>query len=296
MKVNQRLADTLLRYVIPAEDESQREEIVNLLCLLSCNKFIVSDNNKMEPIGVGLYPAAALINHSCDPNCVIAYDCDRTGARCLVRAIKDIPPGEELTISYIEVNQTVQARRASLQETFFFDCRCPSCESEQQVEEGSNEEGERERTLQRAEMLRLEALFCRQQGNPIAANEALIEAKELFLKCEPLQPHEELSRIALLVDLCNTYAELQQWEEAYDYCTQTLLPLERIHPPYWPAVGMQYRLHVQLALKLEGKEDQAKSSALKAVDILTTTHGGDHTLVRELKLQLEELERYYLGS
>lgn len=39
----------------------------------ACNNFTISDG-ELKPLGVGLYPPAALINHSCDPNCVTIFE------------------------------------------------------------------------------------------------------------------------------------------------------------------------------------------------------------------------------
>ncbi len=41
---------------------------------------------------IRLYPSAALINHSCNPNCVAVFH----GNKVVVRAIKDIPENTEV--------------------------------------------------------------------------------------------------------------------------------------------------------------------------------------------------------
>lgn len=47
---------------------------------------------EMQNIGVGLYPSASLLNHSCQPNCVAVF----AGKDMLVRAVRDIPSGGEV--------------------------------------------------------------------------------------------------------------------------------------------------------------------------------------------------------
>ena len=47
------------------------------LCRFQCNNFGITDD-LLLPIGAGVYPNGALLNHSCDPNCVITYTYDAT--------------------------------------------------------------------------------------------------------------------------------------------------------------------------------------------------------------------------
>eukprot|EP00796_Vickermania_ingenoplastis_P009838 gene9838-6911_t len=98
--------------------------------------------------GAGLYGLLACFNHSCEPNLVVSHP---HGTHELeVRAIRAIPTGEPLTISYIplgaettvvekdsvlsetkkkEVREGLQERRRQLRQ-YFFECRCPRCQRE----------------------------------------------------------------------------------------------------------------------------------------------------------------------
>ncbi|GFR39660.1 hypothetical protein Agub_g131 [Astrephomene gubernaculifera] len=67
------------------------------------------------------------INHSCDPNCTAACD---TGDRTVtVLAQRDIPAGEEITLSYIDVSLPYKQRQAQLAD-YGFVCRCSRCTAE----------------------------------------------------------------------------------------------------------------------------------------------------------------------
>ena len=58
------------------------------------------DDGGNQLIGLGCYPRAAILNHSCAPNCVTAF----VGASCLVvRAASDVQPGTELCHSYADL-------------------------------------------------------------------------------------------------------------------------------------------------------------------------------------------------
>ncbi|DAZ94478.1 TPA: hypothetical protein N0F65_003412, partial [Lagenidium giganteum] len=52
--------------------------------------------------GTALFSGICTMNHSCDPNCTVLYTKDGSAH---VFAVKDIQEGEELTISYIDVDQ-----------------------------------------------------------------------------------------------------------------------------------------------------------------------------------------------
>ncbi|XP_041420384.1 histone-lysine N-methyltransferase SMYD3-like [Xenopus laevis] len=58
---------------------------------VTCNSFTISDG-EMQDVGVGLYPSLSLLNHSCDPNCMIVFE----GTCLLLCTVKEIPKGEEV--------------------------------------------------------------------------------------------------------------------------------------------------------------------------------------------------------
>jgi SET and MYND domain-containing protein len=99
-------------------------EIQALLQRFECNNFAIVDALFL-PIGAGLYPYGALLNHSCEPNCVITYDdkvdgCNGSGIGQMIRCTRRVLAGEELTHSYIDTCATVQARRDKLRARYKF--------------------------------------------------------------------------------------------------------------------------------------------------------------------------------
>ena len=78
----------------------------------------------------GLYAAKALINHSCDPNCVIEWRDDSATLR--VVATRDISAGTEVSHCYICLDDypTLAARRAVLRQQHGFTCVCQRCAEE----------------------------------------------------------------------------------------------------------------------------------------------------------------------
>jgi hypothetical protein len=74
-------------------------------------------------VGVGVYPMASLLNHSCRPNCTYRFD----GVQLQVVARQFIRSGEELTISYIDWIYGPTERASQLERQYFFKCQCPRC-------------------------------------------------------------------------------------------------------------------------------------------------------------------------
>jgi hypothetical protein len=75
--------------------------------------------------GEGLYPLHACINHSCTPNAKQVPG--HVDGRMIIRALRDIQPGEPLTISYIRELQDRTKRQQELLTTFGFSCACSAC-------------------------------------------------------------------------------------------------------------------------------------------------------------------------
>lgn len=68
-----------------AADDDVRQ-IALLIARFACNNHTVCDD-ELRPVGVGLYPLGALINHHCRPNCVQTF----TGRSIVFRWV--LPPG-----------------------------------------------------------------------------------------------------------------------------------------------------------------------------------------------------------
>ncbi|KAL9191424.1 hypothetical protein ACHAXT_001130 [Thalassiosira profunda] len=93
-------------------------------------------NSLHSPIGEGVYPCAALLNHSCWPNCILRYKLgskkDEAGTYhppiLQIVACRDIVKGEELCHSYVDLALNTKERQARLLDTHGFVCDCARCE------------------------------------------------------------------------------------------------------------------------------------------------------------------------
>lgn len=97
-------------------DLPDQKAIVIMLAQCACNNHTICDD-ELRPIGVGLFPTGALINHSCTPNAMQSF----RQQQVTFKALQPIVPGAEITISYIELAATHAERRQQLSEQYYFD-------------------------------------------------------------------------------------------------------------------------------------------------------------------------------
>lgn len=89
---------------------------------LHSNNFVILDE-QLFGIAEGCFPLGSLLNHSCDPNCLILY----SGKMQVVRACRDVSVGQELTQSYLDPLLPKSERQKRLQAKYRFDCICNRC-------------------------------------------------------------------------------------------------------------------------------------------------------------------------
>jgi hypothetical protein len=90
-----------------------------LLGQLRCNVFQITDP-ELKPVGIGLFSAACLLNHSESPNCMPLFNLDQVPPRVSIVALRDILPHEELTITYAPLFEPFHVRRQTLCERYGF--------------------------------------------------------------------------------------------------------------------------------------------------------------------------------
>ena len=66
----------------------------------------------------------ALLNHSCIPNCILAY---AGGVDLHVRTTREIHCGEELCHSYTDLCTPTRLRARALRNKYGFECTCARC-------------------------------------------------------------------------------------------------------------------------------------------------------------------------
>ncbi|KAL4073526.1 hypothetical protein J3A83DRAFT_4229177 [Scleroderma citrinum] len=129
------LAQAVVRYLglsSPTELEEygimSTADLVDLISRFVINTVALTSPS-LTPIGVSVSPLVALINHSCTPNVVVVFPHDRKDSEkgMKVIALKDIMPGEGITMSYIDTTLPRGLRQKALTETYGFQCQCKAC-------------------------------------------------------------------------------------------------------------------------------------------------------------------------
>ena len=103
----------------------------NIRDIISTNAILTlrNDRKKISPMELcyGLYINCSFFNHSCDPNCFYFGIANML----IVKAIKDIKKGDELTVSYIEPKPAFM-RKNELSK-WEFNCQCKYCKEEADI-------------------------------------------------------------------------------------------------------------------------------------------------------------------
>lgn len=120
---------SLVRHVLNARnsDLNFTESLVEFVCRLSS----IFATNSFEPSNrsySSLYLEASRFNHSCLPNCEYAHGAVDNPNGITIYASRDIQPGEEITVAYLNTYEPRDRRQAETLHNWGFVCNCPACD------------------------------------------------------------------------------------------------------------------------------------------------------------------------
>jgi hypothetical protein len=96
--------------------------MMSLIGRIDENTFGVRGNINLS-YAYGFYPSISFINHSCGPNLGVVQD----KTVLIMYALHDIKKGDEVNISYLELNRLTEIRRKHLMNEYNFFCLCDRC-------------------------------------------------------------------------------------------------------------------------------------------------------------------------
>ncbi|XP_054405949.1 histone-lysine N-methyltransferase SMYD3 isoform X3 [Pongo abelii] len=250
-----------------------------LPCLqVICNSFTIC-NAEMQEVGVGLYPSISLLNHSCDPNCSIVFN----GPHLLLRAVRDIEVGEELTICYLDMLMTSEERRKQLRDQYCFECDCFRCQTQDKDADMLTGDEQVWKEVQES-LKKIEELKAHWKWEQVLAMcQAIISSNSERL------PDINIYQLKVLDCAMDACINLGLLEEALFYGTRTMEPYRIFFPGSHPVRGVQVMKVGKLQLH-QGMFPQAMKNLRLAFDIMRVTHGREHSLIEDLILLLEECD------
>ncbi|XP_066532085.1 histone-lysine N-methyltransferase SMYD3 isoform X2 [Hoplias malabaricus] len=251
---------------------------ISLLARVSCNCFSVCDG-ELQDVGVGLYPSFSLLNHDCRPNCVMVF----LGKRLQLRAVRNIPKHEELTISYTDVLAPRVERRAQLQQQYHFFCQCQRCNTEDTDREMLAGD-EAVWTTLRDKIPELEKLQTENQWE-----ELLRESEMLLSRHRNAVPDSNVYLLRLLDLAMDACISLDQYQKALEYGSRTLGPYQLYFPDPHPSRAVEL-LRVGKLQHYLGKLQDAWNTFTQVYDVMKVTHGSGHSLMDEVRRKLGEIE------
>uniref|UniRef100_A0A6P8Q3E3 [histone H3]-lysine(4) N-trimethyltransferase n=1 Tax=Geotrypetes seraphini TaxID=260995 RepID=A0A6P8Q3E3_GEOSA len=252
--------------------------ILEFFAKVTCNSFTISDG-EMQEVGVGLYPSMSLLNHSCDPNCVIIFE----GQRLLLRTIKEIQISEELMISYIDIMMPSADRQIELKRQYCFECSCHRCQTQDKD----------------ADMLAGDMVACKEVKESIPKMDEL-QAQQKWeqilalchsfinsnINCLPDTNIYQMKMLDYAMDAC---INLCLWEEALLYGSRNLKPYSLYYSGFHPLKAVQMMKVGKLQYH-QGKFSEALETLKQAFSIMKVTHGRDHSLMQDLMELLGDTE------
>ncbi|XP_060500879.1 histone-lysine N-methyltransferase SMYD3 isoform X3 [Panthera onca] len=253
-------------------------------CQVICNSFTVC-NAEMQEVGVGLYPSMSLLNHSCDPNCSIVFN----GPHLLLRAVRDIEAGEELTICYLDMLMTSEERRKQLRDQYCFECDCIRCQTQDKDADMLTGDEQVWKEVQES-LKKIEELKAHWKWEQVLATcQAIISSNSERL------PDINIYQLKVLDCAMDACINLGLLEEALFYGIRTMEPYRIFFPGSHPVRGVQVMKVGKLQLH-QGMFPQAMKNLRLAFDIMRVTHGREHSLIEDLILLLEECDAHIRAS
>lgn len=297
-------------------------EALDALCRFRNNNFAIVDD-LFVAIGAGVFPRGAALNHSCAPNCLLCYELAPGRAPVqVVKAMVDMPAGEELTHSYVELGLPRWQRQAMLHEHYGFCCMCPACTGgsrsaldlllvgaadgsgavlAQPLHEGRDDAvgdlplsppcAERDAALAKADALVRSAL---------AEEDAEVELQRLEEACGLREAwlHRRHIEVQAAHAAAHTAAiAAQNWEAAERHCERLVEQYIEVYPEWHPISGLQMYTLGELK-QSRGGDEHALKWCERARQVLALTHGESHAFVKDLEARLQELRAggAYLSS
>jgi hypothetical protein len=298
-----------------------RAQLERYLRIFRVNNFGVVDS-LLRIIAGGVYPLGALLNHSCQPNCVLRYNLLENDVPIMeIAACRDISQNEELTHSYVELVAPTPTRQSRLKDIHGFTCMCPRCCGNCVVELPRDYQGREDLTawlLQRYnpylsrtddDIVEVEmdvAMTPAQDSSNVAGAENLRQGAKQHMANDHVEGELECLEKAVCIlskdnplsldlyqargDLLGTLVVAGMNEQALQQCEHVVafLCIALQHVPCHPLLGLQLFTLGDL-YEAAGMEEKARDTYQWAQKTLDISQGTDSDMVQLLNEKIDLL-------
>ncbi|KAF3849860.1 hypothetical protein F7725_019579 [Dissostichus mawsoni] len=223
---------------------------------VSCNGFTIEDD-ELSHMGTAVYPDVALINHSCLPSVIVTYN----GTSAEIRAVKNMQPGDEVLISYIDLLYPTDDRNNRLRESYYFTCDCQECKT---------------KSKDKAK------LKARKRSDPIEpeviSSMSLDEMGAVFDDANVYMLH-------MMYQAMGVCLYMEDPEGAIRYGEKILKHYCKLYPPYSLNVSSMYLKLGRLYMGME-RYSVGVTALKKAMAIMEVAHGKNHSYLTELRKEI----------
>ncbi|CAB9523758.1 lysine methyltransferase SMYD2 [Seminavis robusta] len=270
--------------------------IVELLARFDSNNFGIVDD-LLFFLGAGVYPAGAILNHSCEPNCGIFYQSSTSSNNKNLQIIKclvTVERGQELCHCYVDLSGTSPERRDKLYRTYGFSCDCIRCQdptgkwarADQVLTTTTTLDQDMVQTIiQNTERLLQQAAVTDDIAQEVNLVQQCVQARAKVLHPRHLALYKARSQLhTTLMAAGELSLATEQCAEMVETMTQCF------YPPYHPMLAvMMYTL---------GSLHHSQNDLQKAIDCYETAlpameayHGKYHSLPKGCRDYLEQAKQ-----
>uniref|UniRef100_A0A671Y5R9 [histone H3]-lysine(4) N-trimethyltransferase n=1 Tax=Sparus aurata TaxID=8175 RepID=A0A671Y5R9_SPAAU len=226
-------------------DLPDHKDLLTLFSQVACNGFTIEDD-ELSHMGTAVYPDVALINHSCLPSVIVTYN----GTSADVRAVRDMKPGDEVLISYIDLLYPTDDRNNRLRESYYFTCDCQECKTRSKVR------------WQKDELLEM----CEQSLEEMGA---VFDDSNVYM-------------LHMMYQAMGVCLYMEDPVGAIRYGEKVVGSYSKLYPAHSLNVSSMYLKLGRLNMGLE-RNSVGISALKKAITIMEVTHGKNHFYLKELR-------------
>ncbi|KAF5279535.1 hypothetical protein FQR65_LT03357 [Abscondita terminalis] len=240
-------------------------ELLGIYGRMCVNSFNICDE-ELKGLGTGIYLAASIIDHSCQPNAVATFQ----GTLLNIRATEQMPHLNGT--NYTDTLQKSEVRRKDLMSTYYFLCKCPRCLDPEETKIMSA--GVCPNTKCNAAL----QLSAEEMGIVINVID-LDVCKVCLRKHEGVLHHLNIQHVRILDSAFESSIDFRQWDDARKFGVALIPGFKKYLGNVHPLLGLLY-LKLAKILSFQGDVNEAKKNLKESCNILKITHGESSNLYK----------------